>query len=171
MGSKDIQTGHKALSFQEPYATFIATGMKTIECRSRKITTPVRGLVVCASKTASVFYPIPGLVYGYAIGMVDVVDCIPFSKEHLRQAMMSEMPAEGSYAWVLENVCMIEPFSVHATASFFYVDNDPVVITNNEEAYRAHVLPVARKGEKDDVDTVLEALFDDQEANWELYGL
>ena len=117
--------GSKALSFQEPWATGIMLGKKTVECRSKNIKTPVRNLVVCASKTPTQYYPILGLVYGYAIGLVDIVDCVPFAREHLRGALMDEMPGPNDHAWILENSRPIKPFPVHASAGFWYVE-DPI---------------------------------------------
>lgn len=121
--------GTKALAFQQPWASLIMTGAKTVECRSRNIKTPVRDLLVCASKTASHFLPFPGLAYGYAMALVDVVDCIPFREEHLEGACMEEMPAEGDKAWILENPRPVKPFPVHATASFFYVPDKIELVT------------------------------------------
>ena len=151
----------KALSFQEPYAMMIAVGAKTVECRSRKATVPIKNLVVCASKTASLFYPIPGLPYGYAIGLVDVVDCVPFEKKHLDAAMMTSMPKDGSYAWVLQNARMIEPFKVHASASFFYVDDKAVEVPTMLESYQKHILPIAQKPDEgdDSIEFIEEAFF------------
>jgi hypothetical protein len=123
------EKGMKALSFQQPYATEIMLGVKTIECRTRKVKTPIKNLVVCSSKTANAFYPIPGLAYGFAMALVDVVDCVPFTKKHLDAADMEEMPAKESYVWILENPRPIKPFSVHATASFFYVQDDIIPVT------------------------------------------
>ena len=116
----------KCLSFQEPYASYIATGVKDAEFRSRKVNVPIRDLVVCASKTAREHHPIPGLAYGFAVGMVDVVECAGI---------------EGDRVWKLENPRLIKPFEVHATAGFFYVADIPEVIPNDEESYREHILP------------------------------
>lgn len=127
------ERGTKALSFQQPWATLIALGEKTVECRSRSIKTSVQDLLVCSSKTARAFYPIPGLAYGYALALVDVVDCVPFCKKHVAPALMEEVPEEQSYAWILENVRPVEPFPVRATASFFYVQ-EKIVLTNLQTA-------------------------------------
>lgn len=133
MGKYDGQM--KCLSFQQPYATLIALGLKTVECRTRNIKTPIKDLVVCASKTASVYRPIDGFVYGYAIGLVNVVDCVPYKKKHGRAAMMSYMPDEKCNAWVLEDARLIKPFPVKASASFFYVDQVPEVLPTTLQAY------------------------------------
>lgn len=119
----DRAARHKALSFQQPWATLIMLGQKTVECRTRNVHTPIENLVVCASKTASQFYPFPGLAYGYAIALVDVADCVPFERKHLKAACMDGMPNTGANAWILENARPIVPFEVHASASFFYVEH------------------------------------------------
>lgn len=134
----------KALAFQEPYATLITLGYKTAECRTKKVS-PMKDLIVCASKTAKLYYPIPGLVYGYAIGLVDIVDCVPFTEEHLDVAMMSKMPDKESYAWILDNATMIDPFEVKASIGFFNVDQDPKIIKSTRENYINKYLPLAYK--------------------------
>lgn len=161
----------KCLSFQEPFATFIATGQKTIECRGRKVKTPIENLVVCASKTARMYDNIPGLLYGYAIGMVDVVDCVPFVSAHKKQAMMSELPDTDCYAWILENPRMIEPFPVHASAGFFYDETEPVLVETSESSYREHMLSLAYRGEREQEEDVIESLFGDPKLPWQIFDL
>ena len=135
----------KCLSFQEPYASYIATGVKDVEFRSKRVNVPIRDLVVCASKTPKAYLDhIPALAYGLAIGMVDVVECIDAGPER---------------AWKLENPRMIKPFEVHATAGFFYVADIPEVIPATEEAYREHVLPLCFRGDRDFEDEMVASLF------------
>lgn len=170
---KDEHKGeHICLSFQEPFATYIATGQKTVECRSKRKSTPVKDLVVCASKTPSEYEHIPGLVYGYAIGLVDLVDCVPFSAEHYSPAMMT-WGGDGNYAWILENPRLIKPFPVHATAGFFYVKDKPQVIATVPRSYRRCVLPFAyRDGTRDGKkieDLVIESLFGDRSLAFEIF--
>ena len=164
--------GVKCLSFQQPYASMIAAGIKTVECRSRKIKTPVKDLVVCASKTAKVFPKIDGLVYGYAIGLVDVVDCVPFEEKHLKPAMMSQMPDKDSYAWILENPRMIVPHPVKASAGFFYTDFTPDVIDTDIETYEQIVLPLAHTSDDTDAfGAILYCLFEYPEGFWQMFEL
>jgi hypothetical protein len=127
-GTKETK-GTKALAFQQPWATLIMTGEKTIECRSRNIKTPVKNLLGCASKTATAFLPFPGLAYGYAMALVDVVACVPFKKKHLEASCMEMMPGKEDNAWILENPRPVKPFPVHATASFFYVQDKIELVT------------------------------------------
>lgn len=149
----------------------IAAGVKTVECRSRSIHAPIRDLVICASKTAKIFAPIPGYVYGYAIGLVDVTDCVPFVKKHLKPAMMTGMPEKDSYAYILENARLIEPVPVHASASFFYTDFTPSVIRVNREDYEKFVLPAAFRGDPDEEDSMLDCLFNDPKDLWDVFEL
>lgn len=170
--SDKTKKGMKCLSFQEPFATMIVTGAKTVECRSRNIKTPVKDLVVCASKTANVFSHIDGLAYGYAIGMVDVVDCVPFTEKHKKAAMMSMMPGPDDHAWILENPRMIVPQSVKASASFFYIDFTPQVIGNDLEMYIEHILPICwDSGDNEMKADVLYSFFGDQKLLWDLFEL
>lgn len=173
MGQKKVQPkGVKCLSFQQPYATMIATGIKTVECRSRKIKTPIKDLVVCASKTAKIFPKMDGLVYGYAIGMVDVVDCVPFTRKHLKAAMMSYMPEGDSNAWILENPRLIVPRPVKATASFFYTDFTPEVIETHFDAYEKYMLPLAYdSGTPEFTAVMMDCLFNDPAGFWEILDL
>lgn len=148
-------SGAKALAFQEPWATLIATGFKTHEYRSREIKTPVKDLIVCASKTAKLYEPIPGLCYGKAIALVDVTKC---------------MRTTDGYIWWLENPRLIKPFDVHATASFFYVQDEVVVLPNDRETYEEVLLPRAQRGEDDEIAYFLDACFGDREALMYAFG-
>lgn len=160
----------KCLSFQNPYGVCIALGLKSVECRSRKIR-PMKNLVVCASKTANAWCPMPGLPYGYAIGLVDVVDCVPFRRAHLESALMSFMPGEDEYAWVLENPRLIKPFPVKASASFFYVSDIPEVIPATRESYEDFVLPIARHDDPDLTGLdMADILFSGECDLWDFFG-
>ena len=105
-GKRATHEGMRALAFQQPWATLIATGVKRHEFRSWAIKTPVKDLVVCASKTPRDFEPIPGLCYGKAIALVDVVKCARSIDDNI---------------WWLENPRLIRPFDVHASAAFFSI--------------------------------------------------
>ena len=154
-GAGSVHKGMKALAFQEPWATLIATGVKKHEYRSRAVKTPVKDLVVCASKTARDFYPIAGLCYGKAIALVDITRCT--------------RNADG-YIWWLENPRLIRPFDVHASAAFFYVQDEIVTLPNNREAYEEFILPQAQPGDPDDVKYFLKACFGDREALLYAFG-
>ena len=154
-GKRAAHEGTKALAFQEPWATLIATGVKTHEYRSRDIKTPVKDLVVCASKTPRDYEPIPGLCYGKAIALVDVTKCL--------------RTLDG-YIWLLENPRLIRPFDVHASASFFYVQDEVVVLPNDREAYDELILPQAQPGDPAEACYFLNACFGDRDALLYAFG-
>ena len=154
--SASTGSSHKALAFQEPWATLIATGVKRNEYRSRRINTPVRNLVVCASKTAKSFDYVPGLVYGKAVGLVDVIGCDP--------------DGQGGWIWRLENARLVEPFDVHATAGFFYVDDQPSIIEGGPDAYRHSVLPQAERGTSGEINDTLQAVFGNRRVLRRIFG-
>lgn len=97
----------KALSIYPQYAQQIATGFKTIECRSWR--TNFRGnLLICSSNKK-----VPGTIPGYALAVVTLVDIVPFEHKHLLGACMSEMEfQEGMYAWIFTSPRLIKPFPV-----------------------------------------------------------
>jgi hypothetical protein len=128
----------KAISIKQPFASLITFGLKRIEVRSWA--TKMRGRVlVCSSKqpfTGKMLCPDsrtktlddarkfmvnaePLFPFGKAIGMVDIVDCRPMTKEDAEAACIEFIP--GHYAWVLENPIEVEPFNVSGQLSFFEV--------------------------------------------------
>ena len=147
--------GYEGARIQQPWATLIATGAKKHEYRSRAIKTPIKDLVVCASKTARDFYPIAGLCYGKAIALVDVTKC---------------MQNTDGFIWWLENPRLIKPFDVHASAAFFYVQNKIEVLPNTREAYEEFILPQAQPGDYDDIKYFPKACFGDREAMCYAFG-
>lgn len=98
------------LSVDQPFATLIVIGLKTIE--ARKWRTSYRGpLMICS--TANDYYVneqdtwLPG---GHAMGLVDLVDVRPLQKDDLEAAAMDEEEYEpGLWAWVLTNPRPIKP--------------------------------------------------------------
>lgn len=87
---------------------------------------------------------------------MDVVGCDP--------------DGDGGWVWRLENPRLVRPFEVRASASFFYVQDDPVTIPTTEESYRENALPHARGGDAEDIDDVLAACFGDREALLGVFG-
>jgi hypothetical protein len=108
-----------ALSVQQPYASLIAVGEKTIEWRS-KVWNYRGPVVICASKNPRIDIPEGSKNYlpaGQAIGIVDMVDCRFFTKNDLEDACMEGWPekiikGKSGYAWILENPREIEPLDV-----------------------------------------------------------
>ena len=162
--------GMKCLSFQQPYAAMIAVGAKTVECRSRRIKTPVKDLVICASKTAKIFYPIPGLVYGYAKKKENITKKKKKKKKHLHDAVVSWTTTSGCDAGIPEHPRMIRPQPVKASASFFYTDFTPEILEPTRAAYEKYLLPLARTGEADEVEDTLHMLFEKQKELWDAFA-
>ena len=106
----------KALSVLAPYAMDIFDGLKTIEWRSWK--TDYRGdLLICSSSRK-----FEGCISGHALCMVELVDVVPFTKSHLANACMEEIPEPAGYAWILKNVRHIVPFAYKGKLHLYDVD-------------------------------------------------
>lgn len=108
----------KAISIWPEYTAEICRGEKEVEFRSWK--TDYRGpLLICSTKAHGVPFSIPG----HAVCVVDLVD--------IKKA------GGGEYAWILENLSLIEPFPVKGKLSLFEVDDNlikyPPVIETEEE--------------------------------------
>jgi len=105
----------KALMVRQPYATWIINGEKTLEWRSWR--TDYRGpLAICTPQKQS-----PELIaylngkakedgfssadfpLGVALGIVELIDCIPFLPEYLESAKMTHIPAPSGWAWVMKS--------------------------------------------------------------------
>lgn len=116
----------KALTIDPEYAWYIHEEAKTIECRTWK--TNYRGpLLICTSKM-----PVPGYISGHAICVVNLVDVVPFTEEHLVGADMDEMPGRPCYAWILDNPLPIIPFPVRGKMGLFDVDEAQIQYRENE---------------------------------------
>lgn len=110
----------KALSVRQPWAYLIASGKKTVECRSWR--TNYRGpLLICASGRA-VIYNGERLEAGSALAIVELVDIRPFLKKHCPMACMKSAPDPGSWAWMLQKPILIEPFQVKGKLHLYDVD-------------------------------------------------
>jgi hypothetical protein len=94
----------KALSVRQPFASQIVMGDKTIEWRSKPFT--YRGpLVICASANPKIYWDNGKLLpAGAVVGVVDIVDCRPFTKADLYAACCDDaLPPYDGYAWILDN--------------------------------------------------------------------
>ncbi len=115
----------KVLSLTEPFATLIKEKKKFIETRSWK--TNYRGeLYIHASKTKpakkdienrELMSLIPNVIfsYGHIICKCNLVNCIYMTKEYVEdmktnhhQEYICGEYQEGRYAWILENVELLE---------------------------------------------------------------
>lgn len=102
----------KALSIQEPWATRIAQGKKTIETRTWK--TSYRGpILLCASKKPE------GPLAGKAFALARIVDCRPMTKAD-EEAAYCEI-YERANSWQLEGIINIVPYYQKGALSLFEV--------------------------------------------------
>lgn len=138
----------KALAFREPWATLIATGVKTHEYRKSDVSVPIKDLVVCASSGGR-SDPFSGLCYGKAIALVDVTRSI--------------RTADG-YTWVLENPRLIKPFDVPDSEGFFYVQDEVEALPNDRKTYEQVIMPYAEGGWFEEIELVMDACFGNREA-------
>lgn len=121
----------KALSVKQPWASFIAAGIKTIECRSWP--TKYRGeLLICSSKGDSILDVEPPanellLPGGMALAVVDLVDCRRMTPDDLEAAMV---PYDSDrkdkllqeYAWLLKRKFEIIPVPVKGKLGVYNLD-------------------------------------------------
>lgn len=118
----------KALSVRLPWAARIEARDKTLEIRSWK--TKYRGpLVICMAKgvdhngmaRVGVFdFKKSMNARGRALCIVDLVDCRPMTPDDEKAAMVPH--AEGSYAWVLENVRPVPGIPVNGQLGLFEIE-------------------------------------------------
>lgn len=112
----------KALTLQPEWATLMATGEKTVECRTWQ--TKHRGnILFCAGAKKK-----RGCLYGHAFMVADLVDIVPFEKKHLKDACMASMPDYDSFAWLFENFKVIYPFKQKGQLGLFNVDDELIKI-------------------------------------------
>ncbi len=124
----------KAISLHQPWASFIAMGLKRFE--TRNWTTNYRGtLVICSAKKNTKQqrsnytelakclnislskYPWANFPLGKAIAICELTDCIKMTEEIIYQQPENELVCGhwevGRFAWQLENVKALDsPFSV-----------------------------------------------------------
>lgn len=111
----------KALTVHPVYAMCIVGGQKTVECRTWK--TSYRGpILICSS--AKKFH---GSIPGHALGVVDLVDVVPFKREHIKPSMEDGMIYDA-YAWILENPRIIEPIPVKGKLSLWNFEHDEKIV-------------------------------------------
>lgn len=105
----------KAISLHQPYASMVAQRSKTIETRNWP--TNHRGdLLIVSTKKPE----IPGLLSGYALCIVDVVDCRPMNVQDVSAARCQWYPE--AWAWVLSDIRQIQPFRVRGYQGIYVVE-------------------------------------------------
>ena len=127
----------KALSINPVYACSIWVGLKTVEVRTWK--TDYRGELLICSTAKMIKDTIPG----HALCTVDLVDVVPFTKDHLKAACMDKRDFKpGLYAWLLDNVRIIRPIPLKGKLSLWEYDGEieylPEPITEEEDEKMYH---------------------------------
>lgn len=121
----------KALSLKQPWAELIANGTKLIETRTW--TTMHRGtLLIVASRAKSAdreamvrfraHGPFPRSV---AVCVVELLNCRPMTPEDEKEACCPCEP--GRYAWILGDVCRVQPVFIRGQLSLYDVPDEKVV--------------------------------------------
>lgn len=142
----------KALSIHPYFAMQIFFLEKTIE--NRTWTTNYRGdLLICS--TAKMY---KGTIPSHALCVVTLKDVVPMKHEHLKAAQMYEEEYNpDSYAWILENVRIIKPFSVKGKLSLWECDHEIEFIEGvnqsdeeNDRIFAEYYEPLMYTGERED---------------------
>jgi len=105
----------KAISLHQPWASWIAEGIKTIETRSWL--TLYRGDLLIVSTKRPVVTSLPA---GMARAGVNVADCRPMTEADCQAACCEIYP--GAFAWMLTNIRKIKPFAYKGGQGFYCVD-------------------------------------------------
>jgi hypothetical protein len=121
----------KALTLQQPWASLVAFGDKTIEFRSWQ--TEYRGpLLICAgSKPISDGEEI--MPYGVVVALVQLVRIEPFTARHLEKANFDEMPDSPGFAWHLRHAREVHPIKVKGKQRLFELDIQAEIVDDQED--------------------------------------
>ena len=112
----------KALSLWPEFAIQVLLGYKRVECRSWQ--TDHRGqLLICSSAK-----PLPLTIDSHALAVVDIVDVVHFTNEHLEASCLEKMPVGEQYAWILGRVDWIEPFTIKGKQRLFDVEDSLIKV-------------------------------------------
>lgn len=112
----------KALSIRLPYSMLIADKAKTIEWRSWNTTHRGDILIHSSSYMPSELKGIG--INSLALCIAELVDVVPFGYNHLESACMDFMPEPAGYAFILENIRIIEPFYLKGKTKLFDVSDE-----------------------------------------------
>ena len=104
----------KALSIKQPWASLIASGVKTIE--TRRWNTNFRGTVLIVSSLNPVINDLPT---GKAIAIAEIYDCKPMTLQCEKFAYCEIY--QGAYSWFLRNIIPIPHFKVKGQLRLFDV--------------------------------------------------
>lgn len=121
----------KALSICNPYADYIRMGHKRIETRSWK--TNYRGeiLLHCSLRKMKTPYGMPiadDSIRGKTFATARLIDCVEITDEFKKNLTDTELRSgfydNGRYAWILDDVKVIEPKSIKGSLGLFNVDEE-----------------------------------------------
>ncbi len=130
----------KALSIRQPWASLVAAGHKTVECRSWK--TKYRGpLLICSSKGD--FEINDGLIApgGMALGVVELVDVRQMTRADLEQSFLPSAwyeDALSGYAWHMKKLYEIKPFPIRGRLNIYNVDIEEKDLERLPQEYLDH---------------------------------
>ena len=102
----------KAITIQEPWASLILSGKKTIETRTWQ--TQFRGKILLTASLKP-----KTKLSGKAFAVANLVDIVPMTKAHEHGAQCRVYP--GAFAWILKEVTPIEQFEVKGRLGLFEV--------------------------------------------------
>lgn len=100
----------RAITVRNPWATFIALGLKTAEARGWR--TRHRGPILIVSSVEPWIEPA-----GCAVAVAEVKDVLPFRAEHGPRAMVP--PGRFGFVWLLENVRAVKPVPVRGRPGIY----------------------------------------------------
>ena len=125
----------KAISIRPEWAHLIFCGLKSVEVRTWRVEAPCE-LLMCTSARSCRYFP-----GGYAVGVIHVSECVPFTEDMLDAAMMEEMPGKPSCGWVIDACWACEPFPVKGKLRIYDVpgpEGGLRCLDTSEEVYEAH---------------------------------
>jgi len=108
----------RGLSLNEPWASMVINGIKTIETRTSK--TKYRGpILICVSKKP------PAALAGMAAAIVELTACrqMTLADEGAAGGVKSE---PGRYAWILSTVTKIKPFPIKGKLGLFFLTESEI---------------------------------------------
>lgn len=116
----------KALSIKQPWASLVAAGYKTVECRTWK--TNYRGPVLICSSKGDVEIN-DGLIApgSMGLGVVELLDVRPMTTDDLEPAFLpAEWYAEAlkGFAWHVKKLYEIKPFPVKGKLNLFNIEDE-----------------------------------------------
>jgi len=104
----------KAISINQPWASLIAEGKKTVETNTYE--TEYRGDILIVSSKC----PMKGYSLGQALCIANLINCRPLTKEDEEAAMVKFL--RGMFAWIFSDIRTIKPFPVKGKNGIYEVD-------------------------------------------------